>query len=230
MPAFVTESDEPISMFEVFLPKRMEYQSKLYEALQFGLHLNRVRAFLEGAGADPQAEIDRIRALIPGKAQAAFTPERVARMQQVYFGFSLYEVDGVFVTDPSDPGNQRTQERTQVVRLFFKPDAIIQQIRSNPSLSGTEAARLLHELRSFQESSVSWVDAAAVETYLSQHANPDRPTLRDSLAALEEWRIDVLLFVFGYVVGKITEDLSIDENEIWVTSHQSLVVNVIRRL
>lgn len=229
MPTFRTDASEPVMMFEVFLPKRMEYQSKLYEALQCGLHLENVRAFLRGA--DRETEQHRIRALIPEPVAAKYTDARIQNLQQVYFGFSLYEVDGVFVTDPRDPASHRMQERTQVVRLFFKPDAIYEMIRGNQSLTTADRNAILDEVRQFQRSTVACNGGDAVNTYLRQrNITGESDALRSALQAIEDWHADILLFVFGYVVGKITEELAIDESEIWVTSHQSLVVNVVRRI
>lgn len=229
MPAFRTDPAEPVSMFEVFLPKRMEYQSKLYEALQCGLHLENVRAFLRGA--DREAEQHRIKALIPEPVATIYTDARIQNLQQVYFGFSLYEVDGVFVTDPRDPATHRMQERTQVVRLFFKPDAVYEMIKGNQSLTEPARNAMLDEVRQFQRFATTWNGGNAATAYLQQRNIADEAgTLRSALDAIEHWRADVQLFVFGYVVGKITEELAIDESEIWVTSHQSLVVNVVRRI
>lgn len=229
MPTFRTDPAEPVTMFEIFLPKRMEYQSKLYEALQGGLQLENVRAFLRGA--DREDEQRRIKALIPESVTAKYTDLRIQNLQQVYFGFSLYEVDGVFVTDPRDPATHRMQERTQVVRLFFKPDAIYESIRTNPSLIDPDRNALLDEVRQFQRTATAWNRDDAVSTYLQQRNIADESgTLRLGLHAIEEWHADILLFVFGYVVGKITEELAIDESEIWVTSHHGMVVNVVRRI
>lgn len=229
MPTFRTDPAEPVTMFEIFLPKRMEYQSKLYEALQGGLHLDNVRAFLRGA--DRETEQRRIKALIPEPGAAKYTDARIQNLQQVYFGFSLYEVDGVFVTDPRDPATHRMQERTQVVRLFFKPDAVYEVIKGNQSLTAAARNSTLDEVRQFQRTATAWNGVDAVTTYLQQRNIADESgALRSGLQAIEEWHADILLFVFGYVVGKITEELAIDESEIWVTSHQGLVVNVVRRI
>jgi len=229
MPTFRTEPAEPVTMFEIFLPKRMEYQSKLYEALQGGLHLENVRTFLRGS--DREAEQRRIKALIPAPVATKYTDARIQDLQQVYFGFSLYEVDGVFVTDPRDPASHRMQERTQVVRLFFKPDAIYEAIRQNPLLTEADRHALMSEIRQFQGTTTTWNTTDAVANYLQYRNVPDESgALLAGLRAIEEWHADILLFVFGYVVGKITEELAIDESEIWVTSHQSLVVNVVRRI
>lgn len=231
MPAFVTEPDQPLTMFEVFLPKRMEYQSKLYEALQFGLQIDKVREFLLGkTSGDQEAEMRRIRALIPSVGKS-YTEARVKNLQQVYFGFSLYEVDGVFVTDPGDAHNQRTQERTQVVRMFFKADPVYQAIKDDRTLTQAEVSSLIVQIREFQRECNSWSEDDVVTSYLKQRKLPVKSgPLRHYLTAIEEWRTDVLLFVFGYMVGKITEDLAIDESEIWVTWHQSMAVNVVRRV
>ena len=235
MPAFVTESDQPLTMFEVFLPKRMEYQSKLYEALQCGLQIGKVREFLLANGSvDPVAEKLRIQSLIPTVSRA-YTDDRISHLQPVYFGFSLYEVDGVFMTDaavdPADRHDLRTQERTQVVRLFFKAEPVYRAIRHDTELSPRKAARLIDQVREFQRECTSWSEEDMVATYLKRRKLADKSgRLRHYLTAIEQWRTDVLLFIFGYLVGKITEDLSIDESEIWVTSHSSMAVNVVRRI
>jgi len=230
MPLFYTEPAEPGTLFEVFLPKRMEYQSKLYEALEHGLQLENVQAFLKAAGRnDAELEKRRIRELIPGAVVDRYTDERIDRLKQVYFGFSLYEVDGVFVTDPSDPGHRRTQERTQVVRLFFKPDPVYGAIRNDRSLTPQERSQIMEKVRQSLQDPVSWNEKVAVMSVAgAQGAMDHTETLRSYLNAVDEWNADVLLFVFGYVVGKITEDVAVDEKEIWVTSQRS-VVNVVRR-
>jgi len=215
VPEFHTDPTWPGTLFEIFLTKRIEYQAKLYEALQSGLVLENVQAFLQATQHPmPDQERIRLRNLLPDSLVSAFTPERVARMEQVCFGFSLTEVDGVFVMDATQPGTQRMQERTQVVQLFFKPDALYRRLQDDPIVTAEEWRAVLDGVSDLWER--PW------------NGSPLPGVRAEFQTTLLEWAIDVRLFVFGFMVGKITEELAMDEQEIWVTSYPRLV-NVVRR-
>lgn len=222
MPVFHTDAAVPGVLFEVFLSKRIEYQAKLYEALQNGLVPHTVREFLLARAPEAShAESERLLRLIPESARPHFRRERIARMQQVCFGFSLTEVDGVFVMDANDPGAHRTQERTQVIQLFFKPDQWVRHVNGDTRLADG------HRQALWEWASRLWSEPWTLGSAWQHSDGTD--ACDEYRLQVAHWALDVQFFVFGFLVGKITEELAMDETEIWVTSSARLV-NVVRRV
>lgn len=101
--------------------KKVAYQGGLYGALKEALEdANR-------SENDPKRgvvsnylmnEDHRLRRLtFPSMPQ--LNKERARKIVEVFSGFSLYEVDGVFWTDKD---HKVFEERTQVLRLLFRPN------------------------------------------------------------------------------------------------------------
>ncbi len=94
--------------FEIYFPKKIDYQAALYTALRSGHSRSSVVEFL-------RRQEDHVRPLLLPALRDRYGA-RMLTMHQVYFGFSMYEVDGVFF-DQSKP----LEDRTQVIRLIVYP-------------------------------------------------------------------------------------------------------------
>ncbi len=203
---------------EIYLPKKAEFQGTLYQALTEGFDIENVRLhFREKSG--------RIDAFLQGHYSCE---GRLEQMQQVFYGYSMYEVDGVYY----DAKSKKTfEERNQVIRIMFKPD--LEQ--AGATLPHQELAHVTkHFLR----------HAGTLEDFRKAHPEffrdvPDRRvTAADKfLRYLDGWKYDVALFALGYVIFEICErirELGVvkgqdAEREILVTSFWNLTVNRIVR-
>jgi hypothetical protein len=96
-------------MFEIYLPKKLEYQSELYATLRDGHSHEKVTEWL-------LHRQEHVRPLLPPLLRHAFG-RRLETRHRVYYGFSMYEVDGVFFD-----GETPMEDRTQVLRLILYPD------------------------------------------------------------------------------------------------------------
>jgi hypothetical protein len=208
---------EPAIFVEIYLPKKADFQGRLYEALTRGFDLEEVKQHFQ----DP-ARRERIHELFRRyDARVPLTEERMAALREVFFGYSLYEVDGVF--RGKNGGPQIQEERSQIVRVIFKPDYGGIAERSGATV---EAAREMagERFHSYRERNGSVLSDAAGRT-----AEPEKLVAEEIRSFMD----DVSLFLFGYVVYEICErmaELREDaekrpEEEIWVTSFWGMTVN-----
>lgn len=203
---------------EVYLPKKAEFQGTLYQALTEGFDIEKVRLHF-------REKRDRIDAFLKGHYSCE---GRIEQMQQVFYGYSMYEVDGVYY----DAKSRKTlEERNQVIRIMFKPD--LEQARVAIPLE--ELARVTKQFLRH---------AGSVQSFRQAHPEvfrdkPDEKAFDADvfLRYLDSWKYDVALFVLGYVIFEICEriqELGVvkgkdAEQEILVTSFWNLTVNRIVR-
>lgn len=201
---------EPAVFVELYLPKKAKYQGKLYEALTNGLRLGLVKENFRRKKEEIATFLKRYSEV------GEYTDDRINNIEPSYYGYSMYEVDGVFFNH-----NKRTiaEERTQIIRILFLPD--IEKIQSlTNQISYLETRR-------------------GVKTYLrgdSQIRKELRQSNQRMAEYLDKWIADVGLFLFGYIIFEICErikHLNKDEqqpleDEIWLTSFWNLEVNRVR--
>jgi hypothetical protein len=165
-----------------------------------------------------------------------YTDADVEAFAPLFFGYSLYEVDGVF----HSPRQGIVEERTQVVRFLLKPDfdwiiegcgagperrnevvALCREFLRGPSLEGAEFIR--HE-----------------KHHLDERYHSTLPNYSRIIAYFDTWMNQVRMFIFGYVVHELCErmlqlhreeKLTAEqlEEEIWVASFSNLAVNRVTR-
>ena len=208
---------EPAIFVEIYLPKKADFQGRLYEALTRGFDLGEVQQHFR----DP-ARRERIRELFRRyDARVPLSDERMGALREVFFGYSLYEVDGVFRGKSGSPKIQ--EERSQIIRVIFKPDYEGIAERSGATV---EAVREMagERFHSYRERNGSVLSDAAGRT-----AEPEKLVAEEIRSFMD----DVSIFLFGYVVYEICErmaelredDEKRQEDEIWVTSFWGMTVN-----
>ena len=148
--------------------------------------------------------------------------------ERVFFGYSMYEVDGVFFDDKeTNPRKQIVEERTQVIRLMFKPDL--------SEFENMDYKRLATLVKTFLRAPLSHFDSyleyfEKSETFGNETLNDHDKNLLEYLA---RWVQRVIIFLIGYVVYEICNEISSlvrnkkipkYEDEIWVTSFWNLLV------
>jgi len=195
---------------ELYLPKKSMYQGMVYEALTEGFDFQKVREhFLD------ESKREKIYKLLQTYDEVKNIEERIDKIEPFYWGYSMYEVDGVFF----DPEKGIEEERTQIVRIMFLPNM-----------------RTMHQLVPDMEyKRLRW----AVKKILRADRN-EREKLKQHHSRLvdylNKWKGDVGLFLFGYVIFKLCsrinevksapgDDL---EKEIWLTSFWNLEVNKVK--
>jgi len=204
---------------EIYLPKKAEFQGTLYQALTEGFDIEKVRSHF-------QANRERINGFLRGHYSC---DGRIEAMQQVFYGYSMYEVDGVYY----DSKNKKTfEERNQVIRVMFKPDLEAIDVRGLQ----VERAQIVTKLFVRHAGKVESFPGDHPQIYLNA-SDQDKAMISKLLAYLEAWKYDVALFVLGYIVFEICEriqELGLvkgkdAEEEILVTSFWNLTVNRIVR-
>jgi hypothetical protein len=209
---------------EIFLPKRAEFQGTLYRVLTEGFDLEKVKNHFRNSH-----KRDKIKRLLEKYYDevANYTEENIENFPQVFFGYSMYEVDGVFLSKRKGI----VEERTQIVRIIFMPDFehLYEHFRLDENPVENEL-RIVNIVKLFLR----------VPNSNDENFFKDFKVLTKREKALvkyiSKWVDDIGLFLFGYVVYEICErilDLHfLDENsghqledEIWVTSFWHFAVN-----
>jgi hypothetical protein len=210
---------------EIYLPKKANFQGTLYETLTRGFDLNVVKAHFKNP--DKRARIKNLLTRFYSIAQ--YDLETIDGYQPIFFGYSLYEVDGVFCNEKKGI----VEERVQAIRIVFKPDYdyLFQNfmLAQNEKESRDEIRVLVRRFLRFSSPDVqAFIATLSRDEYLDSK--------RALLLFIDKWVAYVCLFVFGYVVyeicAKITQlyreegnDITKVEDEVWVTSFWNLGVN-----
>lgn len=212
------QTGEPGIFVEIYLPKRADFQGRLYDALTRGFDLPAVREHFR----DPEKK-DRVRELFRHYDEK-LAPEdrRLAELREVFFGYSMYEVDGVFRAEREQRPRVQ-EERNQVLRVIFKPDypAIAEASGATVELVRQIAGERFHGYRETFDPSLA-----------SSKGRSSEPKKR-AAEEIRRWTEDVAIFLFGYVIYELCERIAElretgvrrPEEEIWVTSFWGMTVN-----
>ena len=231
---------EPGIFVELYLPKRAEYQAVLYATLTEGFNLRRVKDHLTNNGDD-------IRRVLQHHDQwRSYSEESIQKLQPFYEGYSMYEVDGVFLKTLNEVGRPVFQEeRTQVIRIMFLPD--VDALRKALVTNDLDHKQVLDIIKEFLRISghrrgkygenivfPDLINRLVIKNDPGMKENEENGNLRAILDYTEKWFDDVGLFLFGYVVFRICEGLkelrehAADapiEKVLWLTSFWNLNVN-----
>lgn len=214
---------------EIYLPKRAHFQGALYSALTEGFRIENIKKHFRDS-TNREKITDILQYFYP--ALANYTPEAIDDFPDVFHGYSMYEVDGVFANKSSE-STPIYEERTQVIRIIFKPDL-----------------KTIFKTVYGEDTPQAYMDAQSNQLYRqrrnligvflrnSHHAIDDAPSpngekLNDTELQLwreiKTWLEYCGLFLFGFVVFKIC-DLELPapakmEDEIWVTSVWNIAIN-----
>ena len=205
---------EPGIFVEVYLPKKSLFQGTLYEALTNGFSIANIKSHFKNREKEP-----KIKALLQRyEAVHDYTDDMIDKFPFLFYGYSMYEVDGVFYSNKKSV----QEERTQIIRIMFMPDmdAILEKYPTEREEIG-RITRLYFTSLGKAKEYIREKDLTRMET--------------DIVTYLEKWVHYVGLFMFGYVVFDMCErivGLCEDgkmqwreaEDEIWVTSFWNLVV------
>lgn len=243
---------------EIYFPKKVTYQGPIFKALRDGLREGVVRAqLIEYAKAFLEKELsvypqwfdpDRYASsarepTIPTLEQAE---KRMSMYTSPFYGWSMYEVDGVFKSKRKKGGEyQVDEERVQIIRLIFA--------FSHPAEKRARRAGHFDVYRAI----LYWVMAVYGHTeddhfwsktemnrFLDRHKewNPAQQRYARRIypviaGAIAKWIDDCGLFVFGYLVRELWTNVvrlvgagyeKKLEDEIWVSSVFHFNVNIMK--
>ena len=126
---------EPGVLIELYLPKKAKYQGKLYEVLTDGFRLKNVKENLK------RKKKERSDFLKNYTEIEELTDCRIDKIASFYYGYSMYEVDGVFFS----PQKGSIEERTQIIRLMFFPN--LEEVQTlEPKIEYKKLRSLVHKL------------------------------------------------------------------------------------
>jgi hypothetical protein len=209
------------SYAEIYLPKKAKYEGELYDALTDGFDCGEVIKYLK----DHRNIIREFMGPAKEFYDASIIDDPPTYFPDLYAGYSMYEVDGVF--KPKKVGGPVIEERTQVIRIMFKLDlglilgqALAQEITTRNKFADAEVVARAY-LRSHH-----WDKSNFLRDYMSlgrkDHTDLNENELLDVLRNAEIWARSAGLFLFGYIVHRITEIAN--EEEIWVTFFWNLII------
>lgn len=225
---------DPGIFMEVYLPKKPEYQGILYDTLTQGFHIENVKSQLG-------RNWDRIKEMM----SSYYTVGRghIDEMQQVFYGYSMFEVDGVFF----DENLGAIEERTQVIRLMFRldPAKIENEYLGNHDEKNWEFIRRVMD----DYLSVAGTTSATgkqefiisrIEAYKAQWPELGETvelTARALSTRLRQWELDIVCFVLGYFIYEVCERIKmlhestgrLLEEEIWITTFSNLRITRIMK-
>jgi hypothetical protein len=221
---------------EIYLPKRAEYQGVLHDALVGGFKFQtkvikehfekeeiakRVLQFLE--------HYQDIKKIIESERDPL---KSLKNIKQTLFGYSMYEVDGVFW---SEERQRAIEERTLVIRLMFVPRDFqkqIERINSSEEYKGynfqleySDAIDYARRYLAAYKREANMMKEGAKSAFDEKVRTGWQHLIR---IYVDEWVRDAAIFTFGYLLFQICEHIGKllePEEEIWVTSFWNLYVN-----
>lgn len=225
---------DPGIFMEVYLPKKAEYQGILYDTLTQGFLLEKVKSELG-------RNWDKIKKMMGSYYNVG--REHIDEMRQVFYGYSMFEVDGVFF----DERYGAIEERTQVIRLMFRLDP-------KETESGYFGDHTIESWEFTRRVMDDYLSAAgtttatgkvqfvinSIETYKAQWpqlGGAVESATRELAKRLRQWELDIVYFVLGYFIYEVCERIkalhestgrSLEE-EIWITTFWNLRINRIMK-
>ncbi len=214
---------------EIFLPKRISLQGTLYNTLEAGLDFKKVKAYLVDKARDLQR--DYLQAY-----QEWFDPHRygyknnfisrdsdaagrMERCKRVFFGWSTYEISGVFLKDNMVDIDE---EQTQVIRIIFKYE-VADSLKDEESKKYPEVYRaiLYWVVSTYGLNDGKPWNSAKCKMFLGRFPQwnaEQKKYAKKRFAELANdisiWIDDCGIFIFGFVLHQLwTEIVSINEED-----------------
>ena len=212
---------EPGMNVGIYLPKKLGYQEKLFTTLKNGFELD-FRRHYKGE------KEEEIKSLLEDYDVFIDKYDRyVNDAYQIMFGYSMYEVDGVFYNRDN---RDIVEERTQIVNIIFLPDygriqrKILQKF--DVDLNIEEIKNISHNFLS-----IGRLDKKVYNGIYKNITQEESKILCEEyiINYLNHWTDYVGFFLFGYIVYELTIGVNSIEKELLVTSNCNFSVNRIRK-
>lgn len=231
---------------EIYFPKKARYQGKIFDALEEGLdesvvkwYLNENLEFLLPEFHDYPHLFDpcqyggaeRVTRIISTEEAR----ERISMYHSPFYGWSMYEVNGAFLS----ASGRVDEELTQVIRLMFRFESSLESEARHLGCLDVLNSILLWitgkfgrldehspwgraEMCRFMEYHKPWPKGK--RQFAEKH-------FAEAAKEIAKWIDDCALFVFGYLVRKFWKQVvkrRSREDEIWVTSFLNLDINAVK--
>jgi hypothetical protein len=230
---------DPAIFVEIYLPKKIRYQGVLYKSLRTGFDFKKVKNHLKNPKEFVLISefLEDYKGLyeLYQRGKPEQIKKRVDYMEEMFYGYSMYEVDGVFFNKirfmQSKAKDKRigqfiAEERVQFLRMIFFPN--IESILGGLGIDEEQNRKEFHRMRSFIKRCIASTSStyesdsiygSKMEIERSKYQadledNPRRNTVMDSIARQKEvfdkirkWIDDVVLFLFGFVMYKICREI-----------------------
>jgi hypothetical protein len=244
---------------EVLFPKKVVYQREIFTALEEGLDedLVKTRMLLDSSIIEEIHDYPQLfdpeqytRKILPRDFRVPTWGEAMERIKMYHShfrGWSLYEVDGVFIGEETEDiitGRKKLRiddERTQVVRLIFQVESVYEAeaksvgcydvLEALMRWTMAEHMRLDHilpwsrgEKRRFVSMHGAWPE------YKRSFVNKFYEAITKEV---KKWIDDISLFIFGYLVKRFWKEVisrGRREDEIWVISWFNANLNIVKRI
>ena len=256
IPPYVFNRGRRAILAEVHFPKRVIYQSQIFDALKKGLDEEIVKSYLSTNIGDIMQEMQEYTLLFdPLQYQRRRFPrqisiseeqakQRIALYQSHFRGWSMYEVDGVYLNETPEklhlPILERIDdERTQILRLIFRLESIHEE---------TAKAERCYDVL---EAIMRWVMAehgrldhifpwrrGELHRFLGLHAAWPRHkrVFVDNYYELitkevKKWIDDTGMFVFCFLIRNFWEGVIASKSrevEIWVANFFNMNLNIVK--
>jgi hypothetical protein len=216
-------------MYEIMLPKKIQYQDFLFNALVNGLQTFTFSSYFEKNKESVKQLFEEYSDYLIGKRAEVqlFDTDYTA----IFQGYSMFEVNGVFRHEKS---NSFDEELTQIVRVYFLPD-YEDMMKRFPDFSRIEILQFADSFFSLHTNMYrrlqEFYAVSVTEGSADEAIHKRQKVLYDYL---NHWVDAVSLFVFGYVIHEICKHLdsyyeekrlTTLEKEIWVSSHWGILIN-----
>jgi hypothetical protein len=205
---------EPGLYMEIYLQKKTIYQPLLFDVLTKGFDMQYVTEHFLNPDKRP-----RILSLIgrnPAWSWAQSYDMHVARLKPIFYGYSMYEVDGVF--RGSLGKDSIVEERTQIIRLIFRVDV---------AALSADAGVVAADYRTVRALVCDYLRAHHREQLIEEATGETRQIYE----ATCRWRDQLGFFVFGYIVFELCDRIeelraqgfiAKTEDESWVTNFANI--------
>ena len=243
---------------KIYFPKKVAYQGAIFEALENGLNEEYVRTELVGLARllletelsvyphwfDPNRYTsEKLSITRPTLDQAK---ERMKMYVSPFYGWSMYEVDGVFLSKRMKNGKaQVDEERTQVIRLIFVFNDRSEKRATKIGHLDVYRAILYWVMSIYGHTDYdAYWSQGEMDRFLSRHGEwgPEKRAYakrhyKRLAGAITKWIDDCGLFIFGFLVRelwkKVVDVAEIEpgrklEDEIWVSSIFHFNINIMK--
>lgn len=236
---------------EIYFPKKIAYQGEISAALEDGLYEDRVRRRLTGSIDNLLVELgdypdlfdprkyERERMVQRRRIRRAEALERIEMYRSSFKGWSMYEVDGMFLNEET---NMLDEERTQIIRILFRPQSSFAQDALQRRcydvfetitawVTGDPVHRRLDGQRAWSRQEKSRF-MASLEPWARQKREFAQEYFEPIAKEVSKWIDDCALFIFGYLVRRFWTQVverQLSEDQIWVTSFFNLNINIVQR-
>ena len=185
--------------FEKYLPKKAVYQGELYRVLTEGFKKEKIiKHFSNSKNKERIYYLVKKHYTILKNFQEILDIFNEDEYEEIFYGYSMYEVDGVFYNkDAENKSQEIAEERTQIIRLMFKPNL--------DTFKKLEYRKMVTITKTFLQCPISTKDYAShyppIKDIIEKEDDDETRNAYESLLIyLDKWVKKVIIFTAGYII------------------------------